>query len=421
MARIIPVSSGKGGVGKTTFAINYAVSLSKYGRTVLVDLDMGTSSLRNSMNADITYDLYHFFKKNVPLDRCITPLGPRLDPHNKYPLFGFIASPMGMIDEITNYHDKYRDLLIDGLNSLKASYVVLDLKAGLDNRVLDFLPHSNTGILVFTPHLPAAVYTAAEIVKAILFRKFRILFSRNSPIYRMLSGLDYYKLFNDLLDRIEDTYDQTFPNLDAFVRELEGAITQQRVTDFLLRAVKDFKIYYVLNRFNGVKESAESVVSPFCQRINETVAEGLRMTNLGWICDDDEINRMNAQRFPAVLERTAPPKEAPKVHDHVEERLRELRQLYVGLGKPAGSSGAHTGSKKPEKASATTAGSLDEQLQVLKTMYDSEAKKNYRDNFHYVTLRTLYLIRERGVDEFGDVKLGRSQSEMLQSIMRGEA
>ena len=42
MNRIIPIASGKGGVGKSVFAVNYAISLAKSGKTViLVDLDLG--------------------------------------------------------------------------------------------------------------------------------------------------------------------------------------------------------------------------------------------------------------------------------------------------------------------------------------------------------------------------------------------
>ena len=95
MARIIPVSSGKGGVGKTTFAIHYALVLSRFGRTILIDLDMGTSSVRNSIDVPVPYDLYHFFRKNVPLQSCVTPLNAQLDPQQRYKNFGFIASPRG--------------------------------------------------------------------------------------------------------------------------------------------------------------------------------------------------------------------------------------------------------------------------------------------------------------------------------------
>ena len=69
--RIIPISSGKGGVGKTTFAINFALALSRHGKTVLVDLDTGTSAIRNAIDTPIERDLYHFFRRNEPLNFTI--------------------------------------------------------------------------------------------------------------------------------------------------------------------------------------------------------------------------------------------------------------------------------------------------------------------------------------------------------------
>ena len=82
--RIIPISSGKGGVGKTTFAVNFALTLSRHAPTVLVDLDTGTSSVRSTVPGDVAHDLYHFKRKGVPLRDCISRLDPQLDPDGLY-------------------------------------------------------------------------------------------------------------------------------------------------------------------------------------------------------------------------------------------------------------------------------------------------------------------------------------------------
>ena len=68
--RILPVSSGKGGVGKTTFALNFALSLARSSRTVLLDLDTGTSSLRNFLDVRIERDLSHYLKLGTAVDAC---------------------------------------------------------------------------------------------------------------------------------------------------------------------------------------------------------------------------------------------------------------------------------------------------------------------------------------------------------------
>src|SRR5204862_2729761 len=115
--RIIPVSSGKGGVGKTTFAINFALALARHAPTVLVDLDTGTSAIRNAIDVPIEKDLYHFFRRNEPLRSCITPLDERLDAQRRYSNFGFVAGPLHLIDEITNFGAGYKAKLMSAINS----------------------------------------------------------------------------------------------------------------------------------------------------------------------------------------------------------------------------------------------------------------------------------------------------------------
>ena len=84
--RILPVSSGKGGVGKTTFALNLALALAKTHQTVLIDLDTGTSSLRNFLDVPVSHDLFHFLKKDRPLEECRQVLPLAMDPDRLLPI-----------------------------------------------------------------------------------------------------------------------------------------------------------------------------------------------------------------------------------------------------------------------------------------------------------------------------------------------
>src|ERR1051326_8466235 len=117
--------------------------------------------------AEEVVEIAHFFRRNEPLNHCVTSLGTQLDPKREYPNFGFVAGPLHLIDEITNFGAAHKSKLIAAINTLDADYVILDMRAGLDANVIDFLPFSNSGILIFTPHLPSATLAASDIVKAI--------------------------------------------------------------------------------------------------------------------------------------------------------------------------------------------------------------------------------------------------------------
>jgi MinD-like ATPase involved in chromosome partitioning or flagellar assembly len=406
--RIIPISSGKGGVGKTTLALNYALSLSRHGRTVLIDLDTGTSSVRNCVDTPIERDLYHFFKKGARLSDCVTALDAKLDPAGHYRSFGFVASPKHLIEDIANFTPARRADLIDAINELPANFIVLDLKAGLDANVIEFLPYSNSGLLVFTPHLPSATMAAADIVKSILFRKLRTLFAEGSPVYGELAGLrpDFV---NGLLDRVEDVYDSNVHNLDAFVGDLQHALGDHPVFKLVSNAIETFVVNYVLNRFDGVRTSYDSAVRPFVENLAENVSTRLTLLNLGWVVESGKINDASVKRVPALLV----PEPRPRVAkvDAAQAQLERLAAEHLPGKAPARSEKARTAAVARPRASQY----LDVQLDTLRRMYHDLKVANDRENFAYLTARSLHVMASRRTSDFGDTRLFKT-SELQQAL-----
>lgn len=407
--RILTVSSGKGGVGKTSFAINFALNLSQKGKTVLIDLDTGTSSIRNTLNVHVERDLYHFFRKGKSLTECTTTLDSKLDPKNRFPNFGFVAGPKRMIDDITNFNQKSRDLLIDAINDLKVKYVVLDLKAGLDANVIDFLPYSNTGILIFTPHLPAATMAASDMVKAVLFKKLRHIFSDNSPIYKEL-GMDshFCHRINDLINRVEDVYDEEFVNLDAFLVWFHDELSDHRVVQLIANTVEYFKTYFVLNMFNEVKESYDRAVQPFVENIFSNVSSRINIVNLGWINQSEKLHKANCQGIPLLLY-----DDNHGIGEKTKDTRRQIDELVQGLRSEKKSRAKIPKQyKKPDPSKQLT-----KQLDTLKNMYLQTKNITVEQNFNYITQRADYLLHGRRVSDFGDNHLFKS-GEILDVLFR---
>jgi len=386
--RILPVSSGKGGVGKTTFALNFALALAKKNRTILLDLDTGTSSLRNFLDIRIRRDLFHFLRKDVPLADCRESLPPAMDPEGAFANFSFIASPQGFVEEIVNFSPAIKEKLIAGINGLQADYLIVDMKAGLDHNVLDFLPLSNSGILLFTPRLKAATATAAEMAKAILFRMLSIMLG--SPLLqgRFAEGTSdpQAPVFQRLRDFLGSGGDDSGRNLDDMIGEAAAQFPEDGFLRVFRYYVENYRVYYVLNQFNSVAESVENTIKPFIEAMFRSASSKVTFHNLGWVVDDEQVRRSSESGVPYLVRRHYQKKQAASLAPDADSRLREM----FGLG-PA----------KPQlEKKKDLAHELSGQIDLLRKIYVFNAGKDPETNLDFIAARARDLS-DNSAHQFG--------------------
>jgi MinD-like ATPase involved in chromosome partitioning or flagellar assembly len=404
--RILPVSSGKGGVGKTTFALNFALALAKTHKTILLDLDTGTSSLRNFLDIKVSRDLFHFLKKGLPLQECREVLPPSMDPDRAFANFSFIASPHGFIHDLVNFSPEVKEKLIAGINDLQADYLVIDMKAGLDHNVLDFLPLSNSGIILFTPRLKAATYTAAEMAKAILFRMLGIMLRSPLLLDRFSQGPadPQAPIFQRLRDFLEGGGDGSGKNLDDLIGEAAAQFPQDNFLRVFRYYLENYKVYYVLNQFNSVAESVENSIKPFVEEIFRSASSRVTFHNLGWVVEDEQVRRSSESGVPYLVRRHYQKKKVAAPAQDVDSQLREL----FGLGH-----------KKPQvEHKKDLARELSGQLDLLRKIYVFNAGKDPETNLDFIAARVRDLS-DNSAHQFGMKKifsvqefLDRFQSKM---------
>ena len=147
MARKIVVTSGKGGVGKTTVSCNLAVQLAERGKRVIVcDLDFGLN------NVDVVLGIEHLALYDVT-DAIEGRCRPRqaLIQHPKYPTLFALAS--NRVSERYVSPQAVR-LILDSL-SPQFDYIIIDSPAGIEDGFHRAAACADEAVLVTTPHLSA--------------------------------------------------------------------------------------------------------------------------------------------------------------------------------------------------------------------------------------------------------------------------
>ena len=159
LARVITVTSGKGGVGKSNTAINLACQFKKLGqRVIILDADFGLANIEIMFGTVPKHNLCDLIYQGKSITDIIT-WGPME--------IGFISGGSG-ITGLANLSRDYLNYIIQNLAKLDAiaDIIIVDTGAGISDAVLDFLVASGEILVVATPE-PTSITDSYSLLKAL--------------------------------------------------------------------------------------------------------------------------------------------------------------------------------------------------------------------------------------------------------------
>lgn len=158
IARILTVTSGKGGVGKSNIAVNLAVQFQNMGKKVIIfDADFGLANVEVMFGAIPKYNLSDLIYNGMNIRDIITQ-----GPEN----VGFISGGSGIVG-LNNMSKAQISFLIRNMAELDnlADIIIIDTGAGISDSVMEFVMAGNEILLVVTPD-PSSLTDSYSLLKA---------------------------------------------------------------------------------------------------------------------------------------------------------------------------------------------------------------------------------------------------------------
>lgn len=158
-ARIIAISSGKGGVGKTGFTVNLAIALARLNKRVtIIDADLGLANVDVMFGIVTRYSLANVIKGEVTVEESIAK-----GPHD----INIISGGSGILD-LVDLEAEQLEKLIQSLTFFNtiSDYILIDTGAGLSKSVFSFIQAASDLVVVITPD-PTSITDAYALIKNI--------------------------------------------------------------------------------------------------------------------------------------------------------------------------------------------------------------------------------------------------------------
>ncbi len=271
MAILIPVASGKGGVGKTVFTANLGAALARAGKTVvLVDLDLGGANLHTTVGVRNTHPGVGsiVWKKEKSISALI--IGTSLERL-------FLVPGDNLLPGTANLDFFTKKRIMKELLEITADYVIVDLGAGASYNIIDFWLMAPFGLLLSAPEIPS-ILNAYSFLKTAAFRMLFRSFSRG--------GDERARIVDFVVNRTEgqgETFVQFAQRLS-----LEAGSKGEKA----LAELSALRPRVVINMGSGPEDAGIST------RLREISSRnlGVNMDYIAYIMRDPEVSRSLGRR-----------------------------------------------------------------------------------------------------------------------------
>lgn len=188
-AKTIAFASGKGGVGKSNTALNFAIELQQQNKSVLLfDLDIGMGNIDILLGNRSEHSIVNFFADFMPI-RGIIELGPVG--------LSYIAGGANLNDLIHLDEEKL-NYFFDQYNLLAHSYdyIIFDLGAGVSSATLSFILAADECFMITTPE-PTSITDAYSVVKQV------VIHNKELPIHLIMNRCHNMREAKQSVDRFK--------------------------------------------------------------------------------------------------------------------------------------------------------------------------------------------------------------------------